>query len=151
MNNSGDTSKNSHSDYSRALLIARLPLTTSETRIRDTRMGFFVGAPVLHVYFNILYLRPYPSREFGAAPAQLSASAAARGAVRCMPVRRHWFHDDRQGHFCGGRGSNSSTQLPEGSSRRICLPPFPMTISLRKRAPALRKTSTFSLRSLTSI
>jgi hypothetical protein len=33
-------------------------------------------------------------------------------------------------HCCGG--SNSSIQLPAGSSSRICLPPFPMTISFRK-------------------
>jgi hypothetical protein len=29
-------------------------------------------------------------------------------------------------------GSKSSTGLPEGSSRRICLPPTPVTMSLRK-------------------
>jgi hypothetical protein len=35
-----------------------------------------------------------------------------------------------EGYFY--RGSDSSMQLPEGSSRRICLPPFPMTMSFRK-------------------
>ena len=32
----------------------------------------------------------------------------------------------------GKIGSNSSTGFPEGSSTRICLPPMPVTISLRK-------------------
>jgi hypothetical protein len=37
-------------------------------------------------------------------------------------------------------GSNNSTGLPEGSSSRICLPPTPLTISLRKCAPASRNS-----------
>ena len=38
---------------------------------------------------------------------------------------------------CLGKiGSNSSTGLPDGSSTRICLPPTPVTMSLRKWAPA---------------
>src|SRR2546425_3598580 len=38
----------------------------------------------------------------------------------------------RRHHFRGG--SNSSMGLPAGSSRRICLPPKPVTMSLRKRS-----------------
>src|SRR5215469_14947503 len=33
-------------------------------------------------------------------------------------------------------GSNSSTTLPAGSSIKICFPPGPVTISLRKRTPS---------------
>jgi hypothetical protein len=47
-------------------------------------------------------------------------------------------------------GSNSSIGLPEGSSTRICLPPTPSTISLRKDAPAARSASTLAARSSTS-
>jgi len=39
--------------------------------------------------------------------------------------------------------------FPEGSSSRICLPPMPATISLRKWAPASRRASTVAARSLT--
>ena len=35
-------------------------------------------------------------------------------------------------------GSNNSTGLPDGSSARICLPPVPVTTSLRNRTPWLR-------------
>src|SRR5216684_2563031 len=50
----------------------------------------------------------------------------------------------------GKIGSNSSMGLPDGSSTRICLPPIPVTISLRKWAPALRSASTVVARSETS-
>ena len=59
------------------------------------------------------------------------------------PVCRRHRH-----HFRGG--SNSSMGLPAGSSRRICLPPKPVTMSLRNRAPALRSVSTSRARSRTS-
>ncbi len=39
MNNSGDTLKNSPSALAWVLLIARLPLTTSETRPRDPKIN----------------------------------------------------------------------------------------------------------------
>ena len=39
-------------------------------------------------------------------------------------------------------GSNSSTRLPDGSCRRICLPPGPSTMSLRKLTPASRRRAT---------
>ncbi len=48
-------------------------------------------------------------------------------------------------------GSKSSMGLPEGSSSRICLPPLPPMISLRKcAAPELRRLSTSATRSWTS-
>ncbi len=33
------------------------------------------------------------------------------------------------------KGWNNSIGLPDGSSIKTCLPPFPVTIALRKRAP----------------
>ena len=39
-------------------------------------------------------------------------------------------------------GWNSSTTLPEGSSRRICFPPGPVTMSLRNDAPRSRSSAT---------
>jgi hypothetical protein len=48
-------------------------------------------------------------------------------------------------------GSNSSTGLPDGSSTRICLPPTPVTISLRKVAPLARRSWTVATKSGTSI
>ena len=57
----------------------------------------------------------------------------------------------RQPRRASGRiGSNSSTGFPEGSSTMICLPPTPVTISLRKRTPFSRSTSTALARSQTS-
>jgi hypothetical protein len=47
-------------------------------------------------------------------------------------------------------GSNSSTGLPDGSSRRMCLPPTPMAVSLRKRARCCRNCCTSAARSSTS-
>src|SRR5260221_4965105 len=46
-------------------------------------------------------------------------------------------------------GSNSSTTLPEGSSHRICRPPGPSTMSLRKTVPRCRKSATRAGRSAT--
>ena len=45
------------------------------------------------------------------------------------------------GVACGGAsaGSKSSTTLPDGSSQRICWPPGPITISLRKGTPSPRE------------
>src|SRR5215216_7763002 len=47
-------------------------------------------------------------------------------------------------------GSKSSMGLPEGSSSRICLPPLPPTISLRKCALTSHRASTSPARSSTS-
>src|SRR2546428_6566233 len=47
-------------------------------------------------------------------------------------------------------GSKSSMGLPEGPSTRVCLPPTPVTNSLRKRTPALRSLATVAARSGTS-
>src|SRR5215470_10192742 len=47
------------------------------------------------------------------------------------------------------RGWNSSTGLPEGSSRRICDPPGPVTMSLRNWTPAARSRRTSAARSST--
>ncbi len=44
----------------------------------------------------------------------------------------------------------SSTRFPEGSSTRICLPPTPVTISLRNRAPRSRRSATVASRSSTA-
>ena len=46
-------------------------------------------------------------------------------------------------------GWKSSTTLPDGSSSRICLPPGPWTMSLRKASPARRRRSTSATRSTT--
>ena len=51
---------------------------------------------------------------------------------------------------CGRTGSNNSTGLPDGSSIRICLPPTPVTMSLRKWVAASRRARTMSARSVTS-
>src|SRR5215469_8818955 len=42
----------------------------------------------------------------------------------------------------GYAGSNNSTTFPAGSSIRICLPPGPVTISLRKLTPSPRSLAT---------
>src|SRR5215212_1437363 len=55
---------------------------------------------------------------------------------------------ERRRQFLGG--SKSSMGLPEGSSSRICLPPLPPTISLRKCACVSRNASTSLGRSSTS-
>jgi hypothetical protein len=47
------------------------------------------------------------------------------------------------------RGWKSSIGLPEGSSRRICEPPGPVTTSLPKRTPAARSRFTSTGRSST--
>src|SRR5580692_6965089 len=51
-------------------------------------------------------------------------------------------HDVDSRRASSRRGWNSSTGLPDGSSTMICLPPTPLTISFRNRAPALRSLST---------
>jgi pyruvate/2-oxoglutarate dehydrogenase complex dihydrolipoamide acyltransferase (E2) component len=81
-------------------------------------------------------------------------SPCARGVARTIVPARH------RDIPCGGglrtsrghsfAGSKSSTGFPEGSSSRICLPPRPVMISLRKRTPELRSDSTSSTRSSTS-
>jgi hypothetical protein len=45
-------------------------------------------------------------------------------------------------HLIGSAGRNSSIGLPEGSSSRICLPPGPVTMSLRKGTPSARRRLT---------
>src|SRR5262245_31492676 len=52
--------------------------------------------------------------------------------------------------LCYRAASNSSTGLPSGSSSKICLPPGPMTTSLRKRKPACFISATRDTRSSTS-
>ena len=52
------------------------------------------------------------------------------------------------GHY--DTDSNSSTGLPSGSSARICLPPGPTIIALRKRIPACFNSATREGRSFTS-
>jgi hypothetical protein len=48
------------------------------------------------------------------------------------------------------RGTKSSIGLPEGSSSRICDPPGPVMMSLRKRTPAARSRVTSAARSSTT-
>ena len=51
------------------------------------------------------------------------------------PINRRLYEPD-----CPGW--NSSTTFPDGSSARICLPPGPLTMSLRKLTPRARSRST---------
>ena len=75
----------------------------------------------------------------------LAPAARARGGRRVPGRARHrrarvrltQLQSELDSDASGRVGSNSSTGLPDGSSTRICLPPTPVTISLRKRAPAL--------------
>lgn len=62
-------------------------------------------------------------------------------AVRCSTIAALSPCDSHRGGVMAV-GWKSSTTLPEGSSSRICLPPGPLRMSLRNRAPALRKRAT---------
>ena len=97
---------------------------------------------------------------------QRSRSSAmwAGGPPKPMqPIRPHWratvSKDGRDGASYDRRhvvtrlpvsvqrpaGWNSSTTLPDGSSRRICFPPGPSTMSLRNVAPARAQPSNFGV------
>src|ERR1019366_4616995 len=57
---------------------------------------------------------------------------------------------EQLGLASGMAGSNSSTGLPEGSSAMICLPPTPVTRSLRNCTPSRRSWAMVAARSGTS-
>lgn len=57
-------------------------------------------------------------------------------------------NNPRYGHR--SNDSKSAIRFPAGSSTRTCLPPLPVTISLRKMAPASRSRFTIASRSSTS-
>ena len=95
--------------------------------------------------------RPRPRAELpppGRLQGQLARDRRQRSAVRrerlrpglpVRPLRRFRRGGQPSGlsRASSRVGSNSSTGLPDGSSTRICLPPTPVTMSLRKRAPAV--------------
>src|SRR6266498_3301671 len=76
------------------------------------------------------YLRSRVAQSRGAVPVSV-AGGDARSLGRDGQVRDSlaW----------GMVGSKSSTGLPEGSSAMICLPPTPVTKSLRNRTPSRRR------------
>ncbi len=70
------------------------------------------------------------------------ARDARAGAGAVAPARRAAACRGAGAASAGTAGWNSSTTLPEGSSARICLPPGPVTISLRKLTPSARSRAT---------
>src|SRR6266496_1451124 len=87
------------------------------------------------------YLRSRVAQSRGAVPVSV-AGGDARSLGRDGQVRDSlaW----------GMVGSKSSTGLPEGSSAMICLPPTPVTRSLRNRTPSRRRCVMAAARSGTS-
>ena len=96
----------------------------------DLGAGFEVAQRVVEV---VLELEPRVRRAFvsllrrDVAIAQLRADHADRTQLELPRA-----HDDGDIRASGVVGSNSSIGFPDGSSSRICLPPRPLTMSLRK-------------------
>ena len=109
--------------------------------------------PASNRYELLLESSPWHPPEAGLSPRSRSPVCANQKPTSSSPHQAAHIDGSQplEFSFASGRmGSNSSTGLPDGSSTMICLPPVPLTMSLRKCAPTPRSSASRLARSLTS-
>ena len=107
-------------------------------RLADSSVRTTLDALQIVSWSMVILLLPVFSRILSASP-----------TTRKKRIPKLSYSENRGTGYYVSVGWNSSTGLPEGSSRMICEPPGPVMMSLRNLSPTPRRRSTSAARSST--